>query len=248
VRPRPVWVDQLVSGTRHARAGQLSRFLPPPGHQRRSAVLILFGGPAANGARPRPPDGAPPLPPDGVDVLLTERAGTLRSHAGEVAFPGGRIDPDDDGPGAAALREAHEETGLDPTGVELLAQLPDLYLPVSDYAVTPVLAWWHAPSPVGVRDPSEVAHVVRVPVTELVDPDHRFSARHPRGFVGPAFRAGDLFVWGFTAGLLDRVLHLAGWERPWDPARLQDVPLPPDVPLSDLAPLPDPPPDRSAPA
>ena len=280
MRPRPVWVDQLVTGTRDARAGQLSRFLPPPGHPRRSAVLILFGGPATasgpapvsdavsdavsapvsdavSGAAAR--NGGRALPPDGVDVLLTERAGTLRSHAGQVAFPGGRIDPDDDGPGAAALREAHEETGLDPAGVELLAQLPDLYLPVSDYAVTPVLAWWHAPSPVGVRDPAEVAHVARVPVAELVDPDHRFSARHPSGFVGPAFRAGGLFVWGFTAGLLDRVLHLAGWERPWDPARLQDVPLPPDVPLLDLAPLPhvlrpdvaplpDPPPDRSAPA
>jgi hypothetical protein len=117
----------------------------------------------------------------------------------------------------------------------VLAELPDLYLPVSDYAVTPVLAWWRIPSPVGVRDPAEVARVVRVPVPELLDPANRFSAVHPSGFVGPAFSTQGLFVWGFTAGLLDRLLHLSGWERPWDPGRLQDVPL-----------LPDPPPDRSA--
>jgi 8-oxo-dGTP pyrophosphatase MutT (NUDIX family) len=214
-------VEALLAGVRSVRADQLSRFEPPPGHGRRSAVLILFAG-AGDG-------------PDGVDVLLTERASTLRSHAGQVAFPGGRIDPDDAGPGAAAVREAVEETGLHPDGVEVLAELPDLYLPVSDYAVTPVLAWWHTPSAIGVGDPAEVSRVARVPVDELVDPANRFQAVHPTGFVGPAFRAGGLFVWGFTAGLLDRVLHLAGWERPWDRTRLQDVP-----------PVPDPPPDRSA--
>jgi 8-oxo-dGTP pyrophosphatase MutT (NUDIX family) len=222
---RPPWVDALVVGTRSAQAAHLSRFTPPPGHQRRSAVLMLFAG---SGSGVGPQDGA-------VDVLLTERASTLRSHAGQVAFPGGRIDPGDSGPGAAALREAYEETGLRAEGVTLLAELPDLYLPVSDYAVTPVLAWWHAPSAVGVVDAAEVARVVRVPVAELVDPDHRFRAVHPSGFTGPAFRAQGLFVWGFTAGLLDRLLHLTGWERPWDTARLQDVPL-----------LPDPPRDRSA--
>jgi 8-oxo-dGTP pyrophosphatase MutT (NUDIX family) len=217
---RPPWVGELVEGTRTARARELSRFAPPPGHQRRSAVLMLFAG---------APDGAGP---DGgaVEVLLTERASTLRSHAGQVAFPGGRLDPEDAGPGAAALREAQEETGLRPEGVELLAELPDLYLPVSDYAVTPVLGWWHTPSPVGVMDVGEVAQVVRVPVAELVDPANRFLARHPSGFSGPAFRAQGLFVWGFTAGLLDRVLFLCGWERPWDRTRQEDVPLLPDPP------------------
>jgi len=222
--PRPAWVAELVTGTASAQAHHLSRFLPPPGHERRSAVLMLFG--SRSGAHGRGPDG--------VDVLLTERASTLRAHAGQVAFPGGRIDDTDADPGSAALREAEEETGLRPDGVELLAELPDLYLPVSDYAVTPVLAWWHTPSPIGVLDAAEVARVVRVPVAELVDPANRFLAVHPSGFTGPAFRVQDLFVWGFTAGLLDRLLHLAGWERPWDAARLEDVPLP------------DPPADRSA--
>lgn len=162
-------------------------------------------------------DGVPP-----ADVLLTERAHTLRSHAGQVSFPGGRLDPNEEAE-AGALREAAEETGLDPAGVHVVGSLPDVYLPVSDFAVTPVLAWWRRPSAVGVVDPAEVARVARVPVAELVDPANRFMVRHPSGFVGPAFGVADLLVWGFTALLLDRVLHLARWERPWDRGRIRDV-------------------------
>jgi 8-oxo-dGTP pyrophosphatase MutT (NUDIX family) len=207
--------------------------VPPPGHRRRSAVLMLFGVPeeaeggCSGAGNNQSVDTSDPRWP-AADVLLTERAATLRSHAGQVAFPGGRIDDSDRSPSAAALREAHEETGLDPSGVEVLAELPDLYLPVSDFAVTPVLAWWHTPSPVEVVDAREVAGVVRVPVPELVDPRNRFRALHPNGSTGPAFRASGLFIWGFTAGLLDRLLAQSGWERPWDHNRLQTVPLPCD--------------------
>jgi 8-oxo-dGTP pyrophosphatase MutT (NUDIX family) len=216
VAAEPAWVRELIAGVGRAGADPSGRFEPPPGHERRSAVLMLFAG---AGLGPGP---------DGVDVLLTERASTLRTHAGQVAFPGGRIDPGDAGPGAAALREACEETGLHPGGVRVIAELPHRYLPVSDYAVTPVLAWWHAPSPVGVQDPAEVARVVRVPVPELVDPTNRFRARHPSGFTAPAFRARGLFVWGFTAVLLHRLLQLTGWERPWNLDRVVDVPLLPE--------------------
>jgi 8-oxo-dGTP pyrophosphatase MutT (NUDIX family) len=206
----PAWFGPLLEVAGTARAEDISRFVPPPGHHRRSAVLLLFG------------EG-----PDGPDVLLTERAATLRAHPGQVAFPGGRIEPSDAGPGAAALREAREETGLDASGVVVVGTMPDLYLPVSDFAVTPVLAWWREPSPVHAVDRGEVARAVRVPVAELVDPANRFLVTHPTGYVGAGFEVRGLFVWGFTAGILDRVLALAGWERPWDTGRLE--PLPPPV-------------------
>ena len=102
----------------------------PPTDARRAAILMLFGE----------------TPAHGPDVLLAERASTLRSHAGQVAFPGGGTECGDSGAIATALREAEEETGLDPSGVVPLAVLPELYLPPSGFAVTPVLAHWARPS------------------------------------------------------------------------------------------------------
>jgi 8-oxo-dGTP pyrophosphatase MutT (NUDIX family) len=199
----------LAATAARIQARDLTRLEPPVGAApRHSAVLMLFGEGAA-----------------GPDVLLTERAAGLRAHAGQVSFPGGAVDPGDRGPRGAALREAEEETGLDPAGVHVADTLPDLYLPVSDFTVTPVLAWWHRPSPVRVVDAGEVSRVVRVAVADLMDPANRFQVTHPSGFVGPGFDVAGLFVWGFTAGLLARFLELAGWERPWDAGRR--VPAPP---------------------
>ena len=81
------------------------------------------------------------------------------------------------------------------------------------------LGWWRSPHPVRVVDVAEVAAVERVPLSRLVDPEHRVTVRHPSGWVGPAFDTGSLLVWGFTAGVLDALLRLGGWERPWDRAR-----------------------------
>ncbi|MES4889279.1 CoA pyrophosphatase [Streptomyces sp. NPDC096012] len=208
----PDWLDPVVRAAETVEPLQLSRFLPPAnGSGRKSAVLILFG----EGER-------------GPELLLMERAGSLRSHAGQPSFPGGALDPEDgdpqgDGPLRAALREAEEETGLDPSGVQLFGVLPALYIPVSGFVVTPVLGWWREPSPVGVVDPNETARVFTVPVADLTDPANRATAVHPRGHSGPAFLVESSLVWGFTAGVIDRLLHYAGWERPWD--REQRVPL-----------------------
>jgi 8-oxo-dGTP pyrophosphatase MutT (NUDIX family) len=158
------------------------------------------------------------------DVLLIERAHDMRSHPRQVAFPGGAVDPGDDGPVAAALRESVEETGLDPSGVDVLGTLPAMFLPPSGYVVTPVLGWWREPSAVSVVDPREVASVHRVPLRELLDPANRFQVAHPSGYVGAAFRVSGLLVWGFTAGLLDRLMRLAGWEQPWDRDRREELP------------------------
>ncbi|KFG74843.1 NUDIX hydrolase [Streptomyces mutabilis] len=210
----PDWLDPVVRAVATVRPAQLSRFLPPAdGAGRQSAVLILFG--EGEGGR-------------GPELLLMERAGTLRSHAGQPAFPGGALDPEDgdpqgEGPLRAALREAEEETGLDPAGVQLFGALPKLYIPVSEFVVTPVLAWWREPTPVGVVDPNETARVFTVPVADLADPANRVTTVHPSGHKGPAFLVESALVWGFTAGIIDRLLHFAGWERPWD--REKQVPL-----------------------
>jgi 8-oxo-dGTP pyrophosphatase MutT (NUDIX family) len=203
----PDWLQPVADVAASIRPEQLSRFLPPDEGGRQSAVLMLFG------------EG-----PDGPDLLLIQRASTVSSHAGQPAFPGGAVDDTDADVVAAALREAEEETGLDPAGVHVVATLPALWLPPSGFVVTPVIGWWREESPVGVVDPGEVESVVRVPLAELLDPANRVSVSHSSGFVGPAFEVRGLLVWGFTAGLLSRLLAIAGLERPWDTSVVRPLP------------------------
>jgi 8-oxo-dGTP pyrophosphatase MutT (NUDIX family) len=219
VHPRPTgpprWFTGLVEGLPSFTDSRLGRLTPPPeARPRQSAVLALFSAGEDPGALG-----------NGPDVLLTQRHAGLRSHAGQVAFPGGRLDAGDDGPRGAALREAHEETGLDPAGVLVAGLAPRLWIPVTNYHVTPVVAWWERPSPVSATSRREVERVVRVPLVELADPVNRFMVVHPRGIAGPGFEVQGLFVWGFTAFVLTALLALGGWERRWDTSRL--VPLPP---------------------
>ena len=205
----PSWFEGLVSAVSLVEDSPFGRFSAPnDGSVRHSAVLVLFGPGAASGP----------------DVLLTQRSATMRSHAGQVAFPGGKLDPGDAGPEAAALREAVEETGLDPAGVQLRVNGPMLYVPPSNFLVTPVIGWWGQPSPVAPGDPAEVARVVQVPISGLVDPANRFQTVHPSGFRSPGFEVGDLFIWGFTAGVLNWLISLAGLELPWDGQRRRQIP------------------------
>jgi 8-oxo-dGTP pyrophosphatase MutT (NUDIX family) len=204
----PDWIRPLAAAAREVGAAELSRFLPPAdGSGRASAVLIALTHTG-----------------DGPSVLLIERAADMRTHAGQVAFPGGAVDAADPDHVAAALREAEEEVGLDPAAVRIVAELPPIFLPPSGFVVTPVLAWWTDAHPVAPVDPAEVAGVAVVPIAELSDPANRFRVVHPSGWLGPGFEAGGLFVWGFTAGLLDRLLALGGWERPWDETRHRPLP------------------------
>jgi 8-oxo-dGTP pyrophosphatase MutT (NUDIX family) len=183
---------------------------PPPAGGRAAAVLILFG------------DG-----PGGPDLLLVQRSPWLRRHAGQPAFPGGAIDESDSGPVPAALREAAEEARVNPAGVDVLAVLPELFIVRSGFTVTPVLAWWRDPAPVEPGDPAEITAVARIGIAELADPANRLMVRYPTGPGGPAFRVRGMLVWGFTAMIVDRLLAIGGWERPWNAGSVED--LPPDV-------------------
>ena len=188
---------------------------------RRSAVLILFGALDRALAEPSTAAGAPPAPAE-LDVLLTLRSGTMRHHAGQFAFPGGGVEPGDADAAATALREANEETGLDPAGVEILGSLTEVHVPVSNNLVTPVIGWWSRPSEVAA-DNSESVEVFRAPVAELLDPAARgmsLLARDGVHFRAPAFRLaprlGGGIVWGFTGILLSSIFDELGWAVPWD--------------------------------
>jgi 8-oxo-dGTP pyrophosphatase MutT (NUDIX family) len=201
----PEWLRNLASA---AATMDVPRYVRPPASGGRpSAVLILFG------------EGT-----EGPDLLYIQRSAGLRKHPGQPAFPGGSIDDGDDGPVAAALREAAEETGLDSSGVDVLAVLPELYILRSGFRVTPVIAWWREPCEVRPVDTGEVAAVERIPLAALADPRYRFMLRGPSGHLGPAFSIGPMLIWGFTAVLTDRLLALGGLERPWDATVTRELP------------------------
>lgn len=221
-RPLPDWLTRLAGGLADPDATGRIVATRPGRNGRSAAVLVAISGDA-----------------DGHDrrVLLIERAHTLRHHPGQLAFPGGAVDPGDRDSAHTALREGTEEVGLDPTGVQVLGALPASHVAVSGFDVTAVVGWWHTPGTVGVSDPAEVAQVMVVELDHLLDPANRVRVRHPRGYIGPAFwlPVGDpaddadadvepLLLWGLSAHLLDGIIELAGWSRPWDRDRKVEIP------------------------
>ncbi len=208
----PEWLRPIEEAARTIRAEDLTRFaVPETATPRRSAVLMLFG------------EG-----PDGPDLLFTERSHTMRSHPGQVSFPGGRLDPGETEI-EAALREAEEEIGLVASGVEVFGTLPTLWLPPSNHAVTVVLGWWHEPHAVHAVSPDEVHAVLRAPISELCDPAHRVTVRSPRfpTYTSPGIWIGpgkDLMLWGFTGGIVTRLFTYVGWIEDMPDAPFAEVP------------------------
>jgi 8-oxo-dGTP pyrophosphatase MutT (NUDIX family) len=168
---------------------------------------------------------------DDLELVLVQRPGHLRQHAGQVGLPGGAVEPGDADGVAAALREAHEEVGLDPSGVRVLGSLDRAYLAVSDFDVLPVVGVWDGLAPL-IPSPDEVAGILRPTLRQLADPashgsmsfeaimgEVEVAARNlPGDLSSPVFWVDGTLVWGFTAGLLAGFLDSLGLQAPPLPA------------------------------
>jgi 8-oxo-dGTP pyrophosphatase MutT (NUDIX family) len=223
----PVWLRPLVDNLGRV-PSVYRRRLPPDvlamvtaanttaaltGGRRDAAVLVLFSGPESGEVTD-------------ADLLLTMRASTLRHHAGQAAFPGGATDPGDDGPVGTALREAHEETGLDGSRLSPLATLEKMFIAPSSFQVVPVLAYSPDPGPVAVVDEAETAVVARVPVRAFINPENRimvYKSSFSSRFAGPAFLLNEMLVWGFTGQVISAMLDVAGWALPWDTDDIREL-------------------------
>jgi 8-oxo-dGTP pyrophosphatase MutT (NUDIX family) len=144
---------------------------------------------------------------DELTVLLTKRTDNLNSHSGQIAFPGGKIDAEDTSPASAALREAHEEIGLDSSFVEVLGTMPE-YFTGSGYRISPVVALVDDKAKLAAN-PNEVEYIFEVPLAFLMDKDnHKMGSRMFKGsrryYLEMPF--GDHYIWGVTAGII-RIFH-----------------------------------------
>jgi len=188
----PEWQPEITDENRHVIAADIIAKREAAGKVTKAAVLIPLV-----------------LKEEGLSVLLTQRTNHLRDHAGQISFPGGRMDPEDQSPNDTALRESQEEIGLDPKRVEIIGHMPQ-YLTVSGYSVTPVVGLVQAQAEY-VLDEFEVADVFEVPLSFLLDPaNHQVrlwqSEQGGRRFYSMPYE--NRFIWGATAGMLRNLYHL----------------------------------------
>ena len=188
----PQWQPEITDENRHVIAADIIARRQAAGKITQAAVLIPLL-----------------LHEGGLSVLLTQRTQHLHDHAGQISFPGGRMDPQDLTPENTALRESQEEIGLNPANVEIVGHLPQ-YLTVSGYSVTPVIGLVQAQAKY-VHDEFEVADVFEVPLSFLMDPaNHQIriwqSAQGMRRFYAMPYE--NRFIWGATAGMLRNLYHL----------------------------------------
>ena len=188
----PVWQPEITDENRHVIATDIIAKRQAAGKITHAAVLIPLL-----------------LKNEGLSVLLTQRTNHLHDHAGQISFPGGRMDSQDPSPLHTALRESEEEIGLKPERVEIIGHLPQ-YLTVSGYSVTPVVGLVK-PQAEYVLDAFEVADVFEVPLHFLMDPaNHQVrvweSDQGSRRFYSMPYE--NRFIWGATAGMLRNLYHL----------------------------------------
>jgi len=192
LQSQPEWQPEITDENRHVIAADIIARRQAAGKVTKAAVLIPLL-----------------LKEGGLSVLLTQRTNHLRDHAGQISFPGGRMDPEDRSPNETALRESQEEIGLDPERVEIIGHLPQ-YLTVSGYSVTPVVGLVK-PQAEYVLDAFEVADVFEVPLDFLLNPaNHQVrlwqSDQGGRRFYSMPYE--NRFIWGATAGMLRNLYHL----------------------------------------
>lgn len=188
----PVWQPEITDENRQVMASQIIAQRQAAGKVTQAAVLIPLM-----------------LQPRGLSILLTQRTDHLHDHAGQISFPGGRLDEEDASPNAAALRESEEEIGLERHNVEIIGHLPQ-YLTVSGYSVTPVVGLVK-PQAEYPLDTFEVADIFEVPLDFLMNPaNHQIrvweTAQGLRRFYAMPYE--NRFIWGATAGMLRNLYHL----------------------------------------
>jgi 8-oxo-dGTP pyrophosphatase MutT (NUDIX family) len=192
VQSPPIWDPEITDENRHVIAADIISKRQAAGKITQAAVLIPLV-----------------MQANGLTVLLTQRTDHLHDHAGQISFPGGRMDPGDLSPHDTALRESAEEIGLDPAGVEIIGHLPQ-YLTVSGYSVTPVVGLVK-PQAEYVLDTFEVADIFEVPLDFLMNPaNHQIrvwqSDQGSRRFYSMPYE--NRFIWGATAVMLRNLYHL----------------------------------------